>query len=208
MSDYISSNTMKRLPFYLEYLLKIRDEGVANVSSKAIALALNLGEVQVRKDLASISKNGRPKIGYEINSLIGDLQKFLGYKDLTDAVIFGAGKLGTALLDYNGFEECGLNVLMAFDSNPKKIGKSDSGKPIYSLEDLPAIAKSMNISIAIITVPSSRAQEVCDLVVANGIKAILNFAPVHLEAPSDVIIKNENLAYSLALLSIELKAKK
>lgn len=208
MSDYISSNTMKRLPFYLEYLLKIRDEGIVNVSSKAIAVALNLGEVQVRKDLASISKNGRPKIGYEINSLIGDLQKFLGYKDLTDAVIFGAGKLGTALLDYNGFEECGLNVLMAFDSNPKKAGKSDSGKPIYTLDEFPMIAKSMNISIAIIAVPAQHAQEVCDVIVANGIKAILNFAPVHLDAPQDVIIKNENLAYSLALLSIELKAKK
>ena len=207
MANNISSNTKNRLPFYLEYLKKIYNEGQVNISSGSIAQALNLGEVQVRKDLASISSNGKPKIGYEIESLIKDLEDYLGYKDTDDAVIFGAGKLGVALLDYPGFLECGWNIVGAFDIDKNKHGVSESGKIIEGNEYFPAFNKDNNIKIGILCVPESSAQEVCDFMIKNGIKAILNFAPVHLTVPSGIIVKNENLAYSLALLSIELKSK-
>lgn len=203
----ISSNTKKRLPFYLEYLNKIKSEGQKNVSSGAIALALNLGEVQVRKDIASISTSGKPKIGYDVETLIEDLEKYLGYHDCDDAIIFGAGKLGTALLDYPGFNDCGLNIIKAFDIDPAKHGLSESGKEISPLEDFVEFNKVHNVRIGILCVPDGCAQEVCDLMVNNGIKAILTFTQEHLELPDDIVVKNENLAYSLALLSIELKIK-
>lgn len=203
----ISSNTKKRLPFYLEYLNKIKGEGQKNISSGAIAIALNLGEVQVRKDIASISTNGKPKIGYDVETLILDLEKYLGYHDSDDAVIFGAGKLGTALLDYPGFNACGLNIVKAFDIDQSKHGLSESGKEISPLEDFVDFNKKHNVKIGILCVPDKFAQEVCDLMVSNGIKAILTFTQEHLELPDDIVVKNENLAYSLALLSIELKIK-
>ncbi|MDY2574619.1 MAG: redox-sensing transcriptional repressor Rex [Bacilli bacterium] len=207
MANNISSNTKNRLPFYLEYLRKIYTEGQVNISSGAIAQALNLGEVQVRKDLASVSSNGKPKVGYEIVNLIKDLEDYLGYKDTDDAVVFGAGKLGMALLDYQGFLECGLNLVGAFDVDKKKHGVSESGKIIEGNEYFPSFNKDNKVKIGILCVPENNAQEVCDFMIQNGIKAILNFAPIHLNVPEDIIVKNENLAYSLALLSIELKSK-
>lgn len=203
----ISSNTKKRLPFYLEYLNKIKNEGQKNVSSGAIAVALNLGEVQVRKDIANISTSGKPKIGYDVETLILDLEKYLGYHDCDDAIIFGAGKLGTALLDYPGFNACGLNIVKAFDVDKNKHGLSESGKEISPIEEFEEFNKENHVRIGILCVPDAHAQEVCDLMVKNGIKAILTFTQEHLELPEDVVVKNENLAYSLALLSIELKIK-
>ncbi len=207
MANEVSSNTKKRLPFYLEYLNKIKNEGQLNISSKAIAIAMNLGEVQVRKDLAAVSSGGRPKIGYEVDALIKDLEDYLGYKDTDDAVLFGAGKLGLALLDYPGFYECGFNIIAGFDVDKKKQGLSESGKQIFDNSEFPSFNKKHKAKIGILCVPDSKAQEVCNFMVENGIEAILNFAQAHLIVPDNVIIKSENLAYSLALLSIEMKAK-
>ena len=203
----ISSNTKNRLPFYLEYLNKIYSEGQVNVSSSGIASALNLGEVQVRKDIASVSSSGRPKVGYDVAKLIKDLEEFLGYGDLDDAVIFGAGKLGRALLDYPGFNDCGLNIVRAFDTDVSKQGISESGKIVSDISTFEEFNKKHQVKIGILCVPVEYAQEVCNLMIKNGIKAILTFSQAHLELPEDIIVKNENLAYSLALLSIELKSK-
>lgn len=203
----ISSNTKNRLPFYLEYLNKIYSEGQVNVSSSGIASALNLGEVQVRKDIASVSSSGRPKVGYDVAKLIKDLEDFLGYGDLDDAVIFGAGKLGRALLDYPGFNDCGLNIVRAFDTDVSKQGISESGKIVSDISTFEEFNKKHQVKIGILCVPDEYAQEVCNLMIKNGIKAILTFSQAHLELPEDIIVKNENLAYSLALLSIELKSK-
>ena len=203
----ISSNTKNRLPFYLEYLNKIYSEGQVNVSSSGIASALNLGEVQVRKDIASVSSSGRPKVGYDVAKLIKDLEDFLGYGDLDDAVIFGAGKLGRALLDYPGFNDCGLNIVGAFDTDISKQGVSESGKIVSDISTFEEFNKKHQVKIGILCVPDECAQEVCNLMIKNGIKAILTFSQAHLELPEDIIVKNENLAYSLALLSIELKSK-
>lgn len=203
----ISSNTKNRLPFYLEYLNKIYSEGQVNVSSSGIASALNLGEVQVRKDIASVSSSGRPKVGYDVAKLIKDLEEFLGYGDLDDAVIFGAGKLGRALLDYPGFNDCGLNIVRAFDTDVSKQGISESGKIVSDISTFEEFNKKHQVKIGILCVPDEYAQEVCNLMIKNGIKAILTFSQAHLELPEEIIVKNENLAYSLALLSIELKSK-
>ena len=207
MTDQISLNTKNRLPFYLEYLYKVLSSGQTYISSKAIANALDLGEVQVRKDLAAISTGGKPKVGYEIELLIQDLESFLGFRQIDNAVIFGAGKLGVALLDYPGFLECGLNIVGAFDVAKDKQGVSEGGKFISDNSYFPKFNEEHQIEIGLLCVPGKHAQEVCDFMVANGIKAILNFAPAHLNVPDDVIVKTENLAYSLALLTIEMRNK-
>ena len=197
----ISKSTLKRLPIYLSYLKGIPADGPAHISATALAVALDMGEVQVRKDLALVSDGGRPKVGYLREKLICDMENFLGYTNSNDAVLVGAGKLGRALLSYSGFAEYGLNILAAFDSNDALIGTSKSGKPIMHMSRLEAFCKENKIRIGIITVPAEYAQEVCDLFIACGIQAIWNFAPRHLDVPSGILVQSENMAASLAVLS-------
>ncbi len=197
----ISKATVKRLPVYLSYLKNLSEDAPAHISATALAAALSMGEVQVRKDLALISDGGRPKIGYLKEALIRDLEDFLGYSNTNDAVLVGAGKLGRALLGYGGFAEYGLNIVAAFDSDDALIGTSKSGKPIMHMSRLDEFCRKHKILIGIITVPSEHAQKVCDCLIANGIKAIWNFAPKHLDVPKGILVQPENMAASLALLS-------
>ncbi|MBP3633667.1 MAG: redox-sensing transcriptional repressor Rex [Oscillospiraceae bacterium] len=197
----ISKSTLKRLPIYLSYLKGIPEDGAAYISATALAAALDMGEVQVRKDLALVSHGGRPKIGYHRESLIADIEEFLGYANTNDAVLVGAGKLGRALLNYSGFAEYGLNILAAFDSADVLIGTSKSGKPIMHMSRLEEFCKKHKVRIGIITVPREYAQEVCDRLISCGIQAIWNFAPRHLEVPSNILVQAENMAASLAVLS-------
>lgn len=197
----ISKSTVKRLPVYLSYLKNLPEDGPAHISATALAAALSMGEVQVRKDLALISDGGRPKIGYLREGLIRDLEDFLGYSNTNDAVLVGAGKLGRALLGYSGFAEYGLNIVAAFDSDDALVGTSKSGKPIMHMSRLDEFCRKHKILIGVITVPSEYAQQVCDRMIANGIKAIWNFAPKHLDVPDDILVQSENMAASLALLS-------
>ena len=163
-----------------------------------------MGEVQVRKDLALVSDGGRPKIGYLRSALVEDIEQFLGYDNTTDAIIVGAGKLGCALLGYEGFAEYGLNIVAAFDRSPHE---DDSGKPVLQMEKMQSFCKRNKILMGIITVPASCAQEMADLMIECGIKAIWNFAPVHLEAPDNILIQNQNMATNLAVLSMHLQAQ-
>lgn len=197
----ISRSTLKRLPVYLTYLKSLPEDGAVHISATALAAALGMGEVQVRKDLALVSNGGRPKVGYHRESLIQDIERFLDYGSTKDAVLVGAGKLGRALLGYGGFAEYGLNIVAAFDSDDALIGTSKSGKPIMHLSRLKDFCKEHQIRIGIITVPAEYAQPVCDELIANGIQAIWNFAPKHLDVPENILVQSENMAASLALLS-------
>ncbi len=197
----ISKSTLKRLPVYLAYLKSLPEDGPVHISATALAAALGMGEVQVRKDLALVSSGGRPKIGYLRESLAQDIERYLGYGNNKDAVLVGAGKLGRALLGYSGFAEYGLNIVAAFDSDDALIGTSKSGKPIMHLSRLESFCRMHNIRIGIITVPAEHAQAVCDQLIANGILAIWNFAPKHLDVPENILVQSENMAASLALLS-------
>lgn len=197
----ISKSTLKRLPVYLSYLKGVPVDGPAYISATALAAALDMGEVQVRKDLALVSSGGRPKVGYHRESLVQDIENFLGYTNTNDAVLVGAGKLGRALLSYGGFAEYGLNILAAFDSNDALIGTSKSGKPIMHMSRLEEFCKRHKVRIGIITVPKESAQEVCDLLITSGIQAIWSFATKHLDVPSGILVQYENMAASLAVLS-------
>lgn len=201
----VSKLVLKRLPGYLAYLKSLPEGGSAYISATALANALGLGDVQVRKDLALVSNGGKPKVGYLRERLIEDISQFLGYDNTTDAILVGAGKLGQALLGYNGFEAYGLNILAAFDEKPL-LDQTDDGKPIYGIDKLESFCRNNKILMAIITVPAKYAQKVCEQLISCGIKAIWNFAPVHLDVPDNILVQNENMATSLAVLSMHLQA--
>ncbi len=202
----ISKSVLKRLPGYLSYLKSIPDGGSPYISATSLAAALGMGEVQVRKDLALVSDGGRPKVGYVRANLIDDIEQFLGYDNTTDAILVGAGKLGQALLDYSGFQAYGLNILAAFDMAPT-VSHTEGGKPIFSMEKLESFCRTNKVLMGIITVPSEHAQQVCNRLIDSGIKAVWNFAPTHLDVPENILVQNENMATSLALLSMHLQAQ-
>ena len=198
-------SVLKRLPGYLAYLKSIPEGGSAYISATALANALGMGEVQVRKDLAMVCDEGRPKIGYPKAALIDDIEQFLGYDNTTDAVIIGAGRLGQALLGYSGFAAYGLNILAAFDVAPAEA--EVCGKPIYPITQLESFCRTHKVLMGIITVSAEHAQTVCDQLIKCGIKAIWTFAPTHLEVPPNILVQHENMATSLAVLSMHLQAQ-
>ncbi|MEG1524570.1 MAG: redox-sensing transcriptional repressor Rex [Clostridia bacterium] len=207
MSTNISTQTLQRLPLYLNFLKEKKKSKAVNISSSAIAEELGLVDIQVRKDLASVSNGGKPKVGYIIENLIIDIKIALGYDNTNDAVLIGAGNLGKALLSYEGFSEYGLNIVAAFDTNAGVINEIVNGKLILQVDKLKNLCQRMKIHIGIITVPAECAQSVCNMLVESGVVAIWNFAPTHLKAPENIMIKSENMAASLAVLSKHLTEK-
>lgn len=201
----VSKKLLKRLPVYLHYI-KYLSEKTENISATKMAKALNLGDVLVRKDLAKVSDGGRRKLGYNREQLIRDIEAFLDVNSTTCAIIIGAGKLGQALMDYQGFEKSGLQILAGFDISPNA-KKTEGGKPIYSMNRLESFCRHNAISIGIITVPAEHAQQVCDKLVENGVTAIWNFAPVLLNVPDHIVVQSENLAVSLTALRMQLKSQ-
>ena len=200
----LSKQALKRLPVYMSYLKSLDTQQVEYISSSTVAEALDMNDVQVRKDLAAVCKTaGIPKKGFVVRDLIGGISDFLGYSQGNDAILIGAGNLGMALMSYRGFDNYGINIVAAFDSRPEVI----DNKKVFDISRLGEICKKLNVKIGIITVPDTAAQKVCDLLVESGILAIWNFAPTHIKAPEDILVQNENMASSLALLSNHLREK-
>lgn len=198
----IMKSTLGRLSVYYCYVQERQKEGEEYVSSSAMAESLGLNAVLVRKDLASVSSTpGRPKRGFRTEQLLRDMKSYLGYDNYNEAVLVGVGGLGKTLLQYGGFKNYGLDVVAGFDVDEHVVGKSIGGKPVYLLSRLEKLVKRLGVKLGIITVPGPQAQGVADILVSSGIKGIWNFAPAHIDLPSDVIVKNENLAASLAALS-------
>ena len=204
----VSSQTLLRLPQYLTYLKTLPPHTAANISATGIADALSMNDVQVRKDLAMISDGGRPKIGYIREDLISDIETYLGYDNTDTAVIAGAGYLGRALLSYEGFANYGLEIVAAFDIDKSIIGAHIGGKEVFSADRIPGLCRRMNVRIGIITVPAAHAQAACTALVDGGVHAIWNFAPAYLNVPDGVLVKNENMACSLAMLSHHLREER
>ena len=202
MEKEISKATIARMPLYLHLLQEELSKGEQYISSTVIAQNISVSSVLVRKDLALVSSEaGRPRLGFAIARLIVDIEKFLGYDNLSEAIIVGAGGLGRAFLGYEGFKNNGLNVVAAFDVSPALIGTSVAGKTILPISEMPAFVENHKIKIGIITVPKAAAQEVLNKMAEAGIRAIWNFAPTPLRAPKDVVLKTEDLAASLAMLA-------
>lgn len=204
MNKDIPNFSLQRLPIYLNYLRALPEEGNTYISSGAIAKALGLGEVLVRKDLAYTSCVGRPKIGYVREELIAALEEFLRCDSQKNAVVIGVGGLGRALLSYGGFDRYGINVAVGFDSDPSKVGMQVAGKPVLSVEDIQKGCKEYAATLAIIAVPAQVAQSVAEKLEKAGIKGILNFAPVQLTVSESVNVTNLDVAANLAVLASRL----
>lgn len=192
----ISTTILRRLPQYLRILNKAKENKIGSISSTTLAEDLKLNSILVRKDLALVSRNqGKPGVGFDVDELIEDIEKYIKIKNVKNAIIIGAGRLGQALLNYYGFE-ANMNIVMAFDTNKKVC----DNKRIFYIDDLEKLVKENDIDIAIITVPKEEAQAVTEKVINCGIKAIWNFAPTNLKVPEGTLIKNEDLSTSLLIL--------
>ena len=199
MKSDIPVTSLQRLPVYLNYLKSLTSDGF--ISSGAIARALGMGEVLVRKDLAFTSAQGRTRVGYLRTELIAALEDYLGCNDKKDAVIFGAGELGKALMSYNGFSNYGIEIVAAFDNDSAKVGTYVGGKPVFNVENAPEKLAELSPRLAVLCVPASVAQAVADMLISCGVKKILNFAPVLIRADDGVNIRNMDVAANLAILS-------
>ena len=199
-----SEPTLRRLPVYHHYLQDMLNRGRDVISCTHIAQDLKLDPTQVRKDLAATGIVGKPKVGYEVQVLLETIEAFLGWDNVNEAFLIGAGHLGAALIGYPGFERYGLKIIAAFDADKTKVGKMLHGVEIMPMQKLSNLARRLCVRMAILTVPTAEAQDVASLLVEAGIEAIWNFAPVQIQVPDSVIVQHENLAAGLSILSAKL----
>lgn len=201
-TEKISELTTNRLSVYLRCLNELEAAGVETISSQALADQFNLNSAQIRKDLAYFGEFGVRGVGYSVNELRQHLRQILGLTNEHRIVIVGAGHLGMALANYQGFNANSFHILALFDSDPEKVGTtSRTGLVVHATSELADFIRRENINIAVIAVPSFAAEQVLHLVVEAGIKAILNFAPVLLQPPSGIKVRNVDMAISLESLS-------
>jgi redox-sensing transcriptional repressor len=203
--EQVSELTTNRLSVYLRCLNQLEAAGVETISSQALAEQFHLNAAQIRKDLAYFGEFGVRGVGYYVKDLKRHLRQILGLDRKLKVAVMGAGNLGLALADYPGFRREGFEIVAMFDVADAKIGdESRSGVPIYDIRDLRRVARRERIDIGVIAVPAESAQHVLDLVVAAGVKAILNFSPGTLKVPPGVKLKGVDLTVSLESLSFYL----
>lgn len=200
--SFLTIQALQRMPYYLHCLEEAKAEGIKTISATSIANKLQLNDVLVRKDIGAVaSAKGKPKAGFPVDMLIRDIENYMGCNDRKQAVIAGAGSLGTALLRNDEFEEYGLSIAAAFDVRESLIGTKINGIPVYADSELEAFCLKNEIRLGVITAPQDSAQKIADAMVRGGIRAIWNFALVKLTVPEGILVQNENLASSLAMLS-------
>ena len=201
-SDQVSELTTNRLSIYLRCLNHLEASGVRTISSQALADQFHLNAAQIRKDLAYFGEFGVRGVGYYVRDLKRHVRQILGVDQKLRVAIMGAGNLGLALADYPGFRLEGFEIAALFDNLREKVGQqSRGGVPVFDIRDLKKVSRRDGIRIAVIAVPASVAQHVLNLVIAAGIKAILNFSPGTLDVPPDVKLKSVDLTVSLESLS-------
>ncbi|HEY9230248.1 MAG TPA: redox-sensing transcriptional repressor Rex [Gemmatimonadaceae bacterium] len=200
----IADSTVRRLSAYLRFLEDFENRGLSTISSEELAKRGGTTSAQVRKDLSFFGSFGKRGLGYSVPELAGRLREILGLGREWKVVIVGAGKIGAALAQYRGFRQRGFTILAAYDNNPEKVGKKFEGIPVRDIDNLERDIRNDKPDIVVLTVPSDEAQKVVDRVVRAGVKAILNFAPTQLQAPSDVAVKTVNMAMELEGLSFAL----
>jgi len=200
----ISYSTIRRIPLYLPAIRQAAQDGQKTISSARIAEMLRLDPVLVRKDIASLGTPGQARIGFDVQEVLGRIEKILGLNSRNNAFVIGAGNLGRALANYAGFEGYGLKIVGLFDADPDVVGTKVAGIPVLSMEKFEHLVQRMHIQIAILTVPAGAAGQCAELAVRAGIRAIWNFTPTKLHLPPPVIVERVDLAASLAVLSSKL----
>lgn len=205
ISYKIPEPTLRRLPWYLSCAKLMRSQGERYVSSTHISRQINIESSQVAKDLSYVAISGRTRVGYEVDSLIAVLEEFLGFNSMHKAFLFGVGSLGSALLQDTGLAHFGLEIVGAFDINPDKVGSVISGIPVYHTDKFSEIMQKDKVNIGILTVPISISQEITDVMISHGIKAIWNFTPFRIRVPENIVVQNTSLYAHLALMFNRLK---
>lgn len=196
----IPEPTLRRLPWYLAYVKLLQQKGEAYVSSTQISKKINVDASQIAKDLSFVSIAGKTRVGYEVDSLVEVLESFLGFNQCHKALLFGVGSLGAALLQDSGLNQYGLEVVAGYDIRPEIIGKRINNIPVYHIDDFANRQLIEPVTIGIVTVPVDKAQQVADMMIAQGIKAIWNFTPFRINVPQDVVIQNTSLYAHLAVM--------
>lgn len=194
--------TIKRLPAYLHVVEAALRENKEYISGTVIAEELELEPIQVRKDLAITGIVGKPRIGFPVAKLSEAINRFLDWNNNHRAILIGAGHLGTALMGYPEFRRHGMSILAAFD--PVKVGTHINNIEVFDLDAITPKIKELDIEMAILTVPSQHAQDMCDIIVRAGIKAIWNYTNIKLKVPKNVIVQKEDLSSGYAVLSVKM----
>jgi len=200
----IADSTVRRLSIYLRFLEEFEERGLATVSSDALARRGGTTSAQVRKDLSFFGSFGKRGLGYSVPELATALREILGLGKEWRVVIIGAGKIGAALAQYRGFRQRGFHIVAAYDTNAEKIGRELEGIQVRNMNRLEADVARERPDIAVLAIPSEGAQAALDRVVRAGIRAVLNFAPIQLNAPADVTVKTVNMAMELEGLTFAL----
>jgi redox-sensing transcriptional repressor len=201
---HISESTIRRLSVYYRALAALDAEGYHTISSQELATRERLTPAQVRKDLSAFGSFGTRGLGYPAKELHARIGQILGIDREWNVGIVGVGHLGSALVSYREFQKQGFLIKALFDNDQRKIGSNHKGVTIADIRDLGAEIKKQRLAIVIIAVPAAVAQSVCDMAVAAGVKGILNFAPIRLKVPSEVVVRTENMAMELEFVSFHL----
>ena len=189
-ADKIPDIIIGRLPVYLRALQRLSDKGIQTTSSQELGEIIGISAAQIRKDISQFGEFGKQGTGYAIPFLIERLRDILKVNRVWDVVIVGMGDVGHALARYNGFTDRGFRVKIVFDSDPAKVGQKVGEFEIKNISDMTETVKQNKIKIAMLAVPASVAQEVADQLVKAGVKAILNYAPLHLNVPAGVRVQH------------------
>jgi len=197
----IPRKTIYRLSVYLRCLARLKDKNIQTVSSETLAKVAGVKPTQLRKDLTYFGQFGTRGLGYDVAALAKMISDELGTTSLQPVILIGVGHLGLALLSYRGFEKEGFEIVAGFDLDPKRRRDKEITQPIFGMDELPEFVIRRHVKMAILTVPAAAAQEVTNLVVECGIVGILNFSPIVLHVPEEVMVNNVNLAIELENLS-------
>ncbi len=200
--------TVDRLARYHRLCIQLKAEGQRMISSRDMSERLNAPPSVIRKDLSRLGKLGARGHGYRIDELQRALGAILGKEQAWNVVLVGAGRIGAALLTHGVFERRGFHFAAVFDDDPNKVGEALGGLVVQNVSHLPEVLRSLDAEIGVITVPATAAQRVARLLVTNGVRAILNFAPVDLSLEEDVALANVDVALELEKLCFRLTAAK
>jgi redox-sensing transcriptional repressor len=200
----IADSTVRRLSLYLRFLEEFENAGLTTVSSEELAARGGTTSAQVRKDLSFFGSFGKRGLGYQVAELTQRMRRILGLEREWRVVIVGIGKIGSALAQYEGFQQRGFHVVGLYDSDPAKIGREVDGLPVRPIDAVAEDNRERPVDIAVIAVPASAAQRVVDQVVGAGITGIMSFAPIQLHVPADVTLNTVNMAMELERLSFAL----
>ena len=200
----ITRAVISRLPRYYRYLGDLLEAGVERISSSDLSKKMHVTASQIRQDLNNFGGFGQQGYGYNVKYLYTEIGKILGLDRCHNFIIIGAGNLGQALANYASFERSGFILKSLFDVNPRLEGVTIRGIPVRMVDELEDFLKNNDIEIAALTLPKSKAIEVADILVDNGVKGIWNFAHTDLSLPKDVVVENVHLSDTLMKLSYNL----